>query len=57
MKQLLRKLAADDSGQDLMEYALIAALVGLGVLTAIKGLTNNVGKTFNSVGNSLANDI
>ena len=30
MKQLLKNLIAEDSGQDLIEYALVAALVGLG---------------------------
>ena len=30
MKQLLNNLIAEESGQDLIEYALVAALVGLG---------------------------
>jgi len=54
MKQLLNKLMAEDSGQDLVEYALVAALVGLGAVAAMKGLTNSIGSTFNSVGTSLA---
>ena len=57
MKQLLKKLATEDSGQDLIEYALVAALVGLGAVVAMKGLSNNVGKTFNGVGNSLTNAV
>ena len=55
MKQFLKKLAAEDSGQDLIEYALVAALVGLGVVIAMKGLKNTVGNSFNGVGNSLTN--
>jgi len=57
VKQLLKKLATEDSGQDLIEYALVAALVGLGAVVAMKGLSNNVGKTFNGVGNSLTNAV
>jgi pilus assembly protein Flp/PilA len=57
MKQILNKLVSDDSGQDLIEYALVAALVGLGAVVAMKGLSNNIGKTFNGVGNSLSNAV
>jgi pilus assembly protein Flp/PilA len=57
VKRLLQKLAAEDSGQDLVEYALVAALVGLGVLVAMRGLSNSVGKDFNGVGNTLTNAI
>ena len=35
MKQLLKNLVAEDSGQDLIEYALVAALVGLGAVAAL----------------------
>ena len=54
MKQLLNNLINEDSGQDLIEYALVAALVGLGAVAAMKGLTNSIRSTFNSVGTSLA---
>ena len=57
MKQLLGKLVAEESGQDLIEYALVAALVGLGAVAALRGLSNNVGKTFNTVGNSLTSSV
>ena len=53
MKQLLDALVKEDSGQDLIEYALVAALVGLGAVAAMKGLSNSIGNTFNGVGNSL----
>ena len=55
MKQLLKNLVVEESGQDLIEYALVAALVGLGAVAAMKGLSNNIGNTFNSVGTGLAN--
>ena len=57
MTQLLKNLMTEDSGQDLIEYALVAALVGLGAVAAMKGLSNSIGNTFNGVGNSLTNAV
>jgi Flp pilus assembly pilin Flp len=50
---LLGDLATQDSGQDLLEYAFILGLMGLGAMVALKGLTNSVGTDFNNVGNVL----
>jgi pilus assembly protein Flp/PilA len=55
MKQLLKSLATEDSGQDLIEYALVAALVGLGSVAAISGLDNSLKNTYNGVGSALTN--
>jgi pilus assembly protein Flp/PilA len=55
MKQLITKLATEDSGQDLIEYALVAALVGLGAVAAMKGLSNSVKNTYSGVGTALTN--
>ena len=55
MKQLLKNLVTEDSGQDLIEYALVAALVGLGAVASITTLKNTIANTFNSVGSSLTN--
>lgn len=55
MIQILRNLRADESGQDLIEYALVAALVGLGAVLAMKGLSNSIKNSFNGVGTSLTN--
>ena len=54
MKQLLKKLMTEDSGQDLIEYALVAALVGLGAVASITALKNSISNTFNSIGSQLA---
>jgi pilus assembly protein Flp/PilA len=53
VKQLLMRLVVEDSGQDLIEYALVAALVGLGSVAAISGLTNSLQNSFNSIGSAL----
>ena len=50
----MKKLVTEDSGQDLIEYALVAALVGLGAVSSISSLSNSIGNTFNSIGSALA---
>jgi pilus assembly protein Flp/PilA len=55
MKELLRKLAADETGQDLIEYALVAALIALGAVSALKGVKNAIASDFNDEGNQLTN--
>jgi pilus assembly protein Flp/PilA len=53
MKLLFKNLMNDESGQDLIEYALIAALIALGAIVAMGSLSNKISNEFNSVGNSL----
>ena len=53
VKQLFMKLAKEDSGQDLIEYALVAALVGLGSVAAISGLDNSLKNSINAIGSGL----
>ncbi len=47
----------DESGQDLIEYALVAALVGLGSVAAMNSLATNIGTAYNSVGSTLTSAI
>jgi pilus assembly protein Flp/PilA len=53
----LRAFATDESGQDLVEYALIAALVGLGVIASLKSVTTNVGTVFTTIGTTLSSAV
>jgi pilus assembly protein Flp/PilA len=57
MKKHMKNLMNDDSGQDLIEYALVAALVGLGAVASMKSLATSIGTTFNGVGNALTNAV
>jgi pilus assembly protein Flp/PilA len=43
----------DESGQDLIEYALIAGLIAVGAIAAMTLLSNNIGTSFNGVGNTI----
>jgi pilus assembly protein Flp/PilA len=57
IKQAVIDFLKDESGQDLIEYALVAGLIGLGAVVAMTGLSGKIGNAFNSVGNNLSNDI
>ena len=57
MKQILKNLMTEESGQDLIEYALVAALVGLGSVAAMSSLATSISTTFNGVGNSLSSAV
>jgi pilus assembly protein Flp/PilA len=46
-------LLHDEAGQDLIEYALLAALIGLGATTAIKGLGTKIASAFTTIGTSV----
>jgi pilus assembly protein Flp/PilA len=47
----------DESGQDLIEYALVAALVGLGAVAAMKTLGTSITNAFTSVGTTLTTNV
>jgi pilus assembly protein Flp/PilA len=57
VKQILNTLIHDESGQDLIEYALVAALVGLGAVVAMKSLGTSIGSAFNSIGTTLTGSV
>jgi pilus assembly protein Flp/PilA len=50
-------LIKDESGQDLIEYALVAGLLGLGAVLAMSGFSGSLGNAFSSVGNLLTNSV
>jgi pilus assembly protein Flp/PilA len=53
----LRGFVHDDSGQDLVEYALLVALVALSAITALKGLSTHIGNSFSSVSSILTSSV
>lgn len=50
----LRVLWSNDEGQDLIEYALLAALVAVAVSAAIISMKNAISGTFNNVANAIS---
>jgi pilus assembly protein Flp/PilA len=53
LKQLFIRLVKEDSGQDLIEYALIAALIALGAVAGMKTLATDISSAFSTVGSNL----
>ena len=46
----MRSLVRDESGQDLIEYAMLVALIALACVVAVKAAGVSVGDLFNAVG-------
>ena len=57
MKQNFSNLMNDESGQDLLEYALVSALVGLGAVAVLKTLSGNVTTVLTSIGTTLTSAV
>jgi pilus assembly protein Flp/PilA len=57
MRQLFARLVAEDSGQDLIEYALVAAIVALSAAAVLRNMKNNVTNVFGTIGNTLTNSV
>jgi pilus assembly protein Flp/PilA len=53
----LMNLLRDESGQDLIEYALVAALIALGAITAMKGLANGISAAFSTISSDLSSAV
>jgi pilus assembly protein Flp/PilA len=52
-----KQFIKDESGQDLIEYALIAGLIGLAAVSAMGSLGSTISNGFNSVGTTLSNSL
>jgi pilus assembly protein Flp/PilA len=52
-KELTSRLAQDESGQDLIEYALIAALLATGAIAGMRTLGNAISSVFTTVTSNL----
>jgi len=50
IKRILAAFIKDEQGQDLIEYALLAACIGLGAVTAMTGLSTVLGDKLTSTG-------
>jgi pilus assembly protein Flp/PilA len=55
--RLLNRIVADESGQDMIEYALITALVALSVATVLRNFSNDIKGDFTGIGNQLTNAV
>jgi pilus assembly protein Flp/PilA len=49
MKFTLKRFLRDEDGQDLVEYALITAAVGLALITVVNGLATGIASLYSSI--------
>jgi pilus assembly protein Flp/PilA len=54
MKNLLNRLWKEEEGQDLVEYALLIALIALTLTAAISGLATAISKVFSNASTCLS---
>jgi pilus assembly protein Flp/PilA len=55
VKPLFQALIRDDSGQDMIEYALVSTLLALSLLAVIRAYNVDIKGSFNGLGNGLTN--
>ena len=53
MKTLLRRLIWEEQGQDLIEYALLAAFIALAAIVAMTAVGTSISSLFTAVGSKL----
>jgi Flp pilus assembly pilin Flp len=52
---LLVRLYRDDSGQDIVEYALIAVFMGLSTVVGVHGLASSISNDLTTILNAFSN--
>ena len=57
MLEFFKSLQQDESGQDLIEYALIAALIALAAVAAMKGVGTALSSAFTKISGYMATDV
>lgn len=55
MKNLIQRFVREEEGQDLIEYALLAAIIAIGAVVAMRALSTQINSTFNQTASTLAN--
>jgi pilus assembly protein Flp/PilA len=51
---MLKNLIDECDGQDMVEYAVLAAVVALGAVAALSGFQNIIGNVWTTISNNLA---
>jgi pilus assembly protein Flp/PilA len=53
----LRAYLMREDGQDLVEYALVVALIAFGAVAAMKGLSSEINTAFKQISSELASSL
>jgi len=54
MKKYLAHLIQDDQGQDLIEYALVVALIAFAAVSGMNSVATKINSAFSSVGDKVS---
>ena len=54
LRKIVSGLISDESGQDLIEYALVAAIIALGATAAMTTVSKDITAVFTKIGTSLS---
>ncbi len=54
IKSILVRLRRDTSGVTILEYGLLAALIGVALITVIGSLRENISTGFSNIGSAIA---
>ncbi len=57
MERVLSRLHQDESGQDLIEYALVAALIAFAAIAGMSFVASQINLAFSKIGNKLTSAI
>ena len=55
MKNLIKQFVRDTEGQDLIEYALLAATISIAVVAAMRLVANALNSEFTTIASSVTN--
>jgi pilus assembly protein Flp/PilA len=53
MKNLVNRFVREEEGQDLIEYSLLAALIAVACIAAMKALAVDINAIFKKIGDAL----
>ncbi len=56
IQSILKKLAKDE-GQDLVEYALVVALIAFAATAGVKSLATKVNSAYTNIGTNLSSNV
>jgi pilus assembly protein Flp/PilA len=54
---ILQDLLKREEGQDLVEYALVVAIIAFGAVTAMKGLSAEINLAFKTISSNLSTSL
>ncbi|HEX5284724.1 MAG TPA: Flp family type IVb pilin [Bryocella sp.] len=57
LRNLASMLHEDESGQDLIEYALVCALIALGAVAGMRTVANYINNAFSNIGSQLSSAV